>query len=88
MSRDDVRAAALALTDEERLALAIDLAESLEPAGDPAEATRAWDQEIARRVAQLERSEVETIPAADVFANARERIERSRHHDRLPRTRQ
>jgi putative addiction module component (TIGR02574 family) len=79
MSRDDLRAAALALTDEERLALAIDLAESLGPIGDPAEARRAWDDEIARRVEQLERSEVEAIPAGGVFAGARERIERSRH---------
>jgi putative addiction module component (TIGR02574 family) len=52
---------ALGLSERERAEIAGALLESLEPPLDP-EVDQAWREEVARRVAQLEAGEVETIP--------------------------
>lgn len=64
MSREQVLALALALSPEERVALAAELFDSLGP--DDPNAAEAWDQTIARRVAELARGEVTTIPGEQV----------------------
>ncbi|HSU14376.1 addiction module protein [Longimicrobium sp.] len=43
---------------------------------DPAEVERAWDDEILRRVAELEAGTAELIPAEEVFAELRVRSRR------------
>jgi hypothetical protein len=40
---------------------------------DPAEAERAWDEEIRRRLAELDAGTAELIPAEEVFAELRSR---------------
>lgn len=66
-----VEAAALELSPEERAQLAQRLLSSL--ARDP-EIEAAWDAEIRRRVADLESGAMHTIPAGEVFAEARRRL--------------
>ena len=61
------------LPEEERAELALSLIESLDGPADSA-VEEAWQQEIARRVRQFERGEVELIPAEEVFARARRRL--------------
>ncbi len=63
---------AKALTAEERAQLAEVLLESLEE-GSLAEIEAAWDREIEERAAAYDRGELKTIPAEDVFAEARRR---------------
>ena len=66
-----VEAAALELSPEERAQLAQRLLSSL--ARDP-DVEAAWDAEIRRRVAELESGVMDTIPAEEVFAEARRRL--------------
>ena len=70
-SLQSVEAAALELSQEERAQLAQSLLASLPR--DP-EVEAAWDEEIKRRVAELEAGLIETIPAEDVFAEARSHL--------------
>jgi putative addiction module component (TIGR02574 family) len=56
---------ALALSEEERADLACSLLDSLDPTVDEA-ATVAWDQEIARRIADLDSGRAKTIPWDEV----------------------
>lgn len=69
MSRADILAAALALEPTERVALSIDLLESLEAVEDAlTDVEAAWETEIDRRVEEIERGEDEGVPAEEVFA--------------------
>ncbi len=61
---------ARSLTPEERARLAEALIESLQDA-PLAEIAAAWDREIEARAAAYDRGELQTISAADVFAEAR-----------------
>ena len=61
---------ALTLTPDERERLAEDLYASLEADVDP-DVEAAWDQEIRRRVDEVERGVAKLIPAEVVFAEAR-----------------
>lgn len=63
----DLFAAALGLPLNERAALAELLLDSL-PAERQAAIDNAWRAEIRRRISEIDRGEVETIPAEDVFA--------------------
>lgn len=45
----------------------------LEAVDDPAEVERAWEDEIRRRLAELEAGTAELIPADQVFAELRSR---------------
>jgi len=61
------------LPEEERAELALSLIESLDGPADSG-VEEAWQQEIERRVRQIERGEVELIRAEEVFARARRRL--------------
>ena len=66
-----VEAAALELSPEERAQLAQRLLSSL--TRDP-EVEAAWDVEIRRRVGELESGAMNAIPAEEVFAEGRRRL--------------
>jgi len=58
----------------ERARLAALLLASMEPP-EP-DLAAAWDEEIARRAAELDAGQVHAIPVADVFAALDERLQR------------
>ena len=66
----DVEAQALALPERERNALVVRLLDSLEPEmqDSPQAIAKAWDEEIARRVADYESGRTRSIPAEVVQA--------------------
>jgi putative addiction module component (TIGR02574 family) len=66
----ELEAQARSLSPEERAQLAESLLESLRDA-PVAEIERAWDTEIAERVAAYDRGELPTFTAKSVFAEAR-----------------
>jgi putative addiction module component (TIGR02574 family) len=61
---------ALTLSDKERAELASDLIDSLDPTVDP-DAELAWQEEIARRLAEIESGRVKTIPWEEVRRKGR-----------------
>lgn len=61
---------ALNLTPEERARLAEVLLESLRDSPQ-SDIEAAWEQEVARRVAEIENGSVPLIPIAEVLAQAR-----------------
>ena len=65
MTREQLEVEALNLPRDERARLAEALISSLD---EEAEIELAWQQEIRRRVAELDAGTVETIPAEQVFA--------------------
>lgn len=71
---DRVEAEALRLSARNRARLAHRLLESLDDAEDPAEVERAWHAEIERRLAEYAAGVVDTVPASDVFREARDRL--------------
>lgn len=72
---DELSARARTLSAEDRARLAEELLESLQGEAD-ADAEAAWDQEIERRVAEIEAGVVRLIPAEEVHAEARRLIRR------------
>lgn len=66
---EELEAQALKLSPSERSELVHRLLISLngEPEGTPDEIAKAWDEEIARRVADMEAGRAKWIPAEDVF---------------------
>jgi putative addiction module component (TIGR02574 family) len=71
LTYQQVAQAAMQLSSDER----VDLAEKLWVSVDTPEAiAAAWDEEITRRVAQLDAGEVETVSADEVFAELRARL--------------
>ena len=64
---------ALNLAPEERARLAEVLLESLRDA-PLSDVEAAWEQEIARRVAEIESGSVPLIPIAEVLAQARDAL--------------
>lgn len=73
---EEIEALALALPIKERGALAHRLIVSLdgEPDGTPEEIAKAWNEEIARRVADMDAGRTRWIPADEVMARLREKI--------------
>jgi len=71
----DVRAAALQLSEQERLELATELLESVEGAPDP-EWERAWIQEIDRRIAAARAAGAQPLEWTDVRARLVARFSR------------
>lgn len=67
---EELEAQALKLSIKERSELAHRLIVSLdsEPEGTPEEIAKAWEEEIARRVAEIDSGQVQLIPAEEVFA--------------------
>lgn len=76
----EIEAQALQLTPRERGELAHRLLVSLD--GEPEDTSeaiaKAWDEEIARRVADMEAGRTEWIPAEEVFKKIDEIIETAR----------
>ena len=70
MDSKTLQAAALSLPPDERAALAEKLLLSLDEASG-AELEQAWLSEAARRARELDRGEVQAIPAEDVRQKAR-----------------
>jgi putative addiction module component (TIGR02574 family) len=68
---DSVSKDALTLSPEERLALARRLLMSVEPKASP-EVDAAWENEIARRIAQFDSGQAQTISSQSVVARLRE----------------
>jgi putative addiction module component (TIGR02574 family) len=68
-SIDDIAAEALQLTPRQRGDLIRKLIASLEgeAADSPEAVARAWDEEIARRVADMESGRIAWIPVEEVF---------------------
>ena len=66
---EELEAQALKLSPEERSELVHRLLISLdgEPEGTPDEIATAWNEEIARRVADMEAGRTQWIPAEEVF---------------------
>jgi putative addiction module component (TIGR02574 family) len=61
---------ALTLSHEERAELASNLIDSLDPTIDP-NAERAWQEEIARRLEDVETGNVKTLPWEEVRRKGR-----------------
>ena len=69
----ELKQKAAQLTERERAELALELIESLD--GEPeAGVDEAWRNEVARRIAQIERGEVQLIPGDEVFARLRRKL--------------
>jgi putative addiction module component (TIGR02574 family) len=73
---EDLKARALQLAPPDRDELIRILIASIdgEPDGTPEEIARAWDEEIERRIADLEAGRTKSIPADEVFAEIRAMI--------------
>ena len=65
---------AKALAPEDRARLAEELLASLDP--HEAEIDTAWDQEIGRRIDEIESGKVQMIPADQAFAQVRRALRR------------
>lgn len=61
---------ALALSPEDRARLAEELLASLQEGRDPA-VEAAWDEEIRRRLAEVESGSAKLVPAVEVFDEIR-----------------
>ena len=70
---EDLKTQVLQLPPPDRDELIRALIESLdgEPEGTPAEIAQAWDEEVARRIADFEAGKTKGIPAEEVFAKIR-----------------
>ena len=73
-----IESEALELSSSDRAELASRLIASLddETPDDPVEVERSWDEEIRRRLAELDAGTAELIPADEVFAELRSRPRR------------
>jgi len=75
MTIEQLRSEAFKLPHHERARLARELIESLD---DDAELERMWYEEAERRLREIESGDAELIPAEEVFAEARARLEAMR----------
>lgn len=66
----DLKEKASRLSETERAELALSLIESLDGPADP-DVEEVWRVESERRIAQIERGEVQLIPGDEVFARLR-----------------
>ena len=69
----ELKKKAAQLSDQERAELALSLIESLDGPADP-DVEAAWRQEIARRIEEIDRGQVQLIPGDEVFARLRRRL--------------
>jgi len=70
----ELAAKAQALSPQERARLAEELLASLDP--HIGEVDAAWDEELRRRIDEVERGAVELIPASQVFTQVRRALGR------------
>ena len=75
MTVEQIADEALALPSEARALLADRLVESLDPAED-GYIRQIWMREARRRVDEVRRGEVKTVPADEAFAQVRQAIAR------------
>ena len=70
---DELKARALKLSPPDRDELVRTLIASIDgdPEGTPEEIAQAWDEEVARRIADFEAGKTKGIPAEEVFAKIR-----------------
>jgi putative addiction module component (TIGR02574 family) len=75
-SLEQLEAEVLDLPISERVHLVQRLIASLdeEEADDPQEVERAWEEEIRRRLAEIDAGTAELIPAEEVFAELRSQL--------------
>jgi putative addiction module component (TIGR02574 family) len=75
---ENLKAQALQLSAPDRNELIRTLIESIdgEPEGTPEEIAQAWEEEIARRIADHEAGRTKGIPADEVFARTRALLDR------------
>jgi putative addiction module component (TIGR02574 family) len=68
------------LSSQDRQQLLAHLIRELEPMEElnPAEIESAWDQEIGRRLEEIDSGKVNLIPAEEVFAKIQARLDESR----------
>ena len=69
----ELKRQAAQLDDAERAELALVLIESLDDGVDPG-SEEAWQIEIERRVAEIDRGEVQLVPGDEVFARLRRKL--------------
>ena len=69
---EDLSRQALSLSPEERVQLAEELLATVQDVD--AEVEAAWDEEIKRRVAEIDNGTAKLIPAEEVFAEIRSLI--------------
>jgi len=70
---DELKQKATQLSESERAELALSLIESLDGEAD-AGIDEAWQAEIDRRVAEIDRGDVQLIPGDEVFARLRRKL--------------
>jgi putative addiction module component (TIGR02574 family) len=70
---DDILQTALSLAPVDRAEIAASLIASLDPQAG-AEIDAAWADEIKRRIDQIDRGEVQLVPADDVLRSMRGRL--------------
>lgn len=70
---DELKAKAAQLPHPEHVELALTLLESLD-AGQDEGVQEAWDLEITRRMADIERGEAVLVPAEEVLSRLRRRV--------------
>lgn len=75
---NDVLRRALALPPEDRAELAGSLIESLDAATDADTEEEAWQQEVARRIQDLDAGKAQTIPWAEVRRRIAAKLENGR----------
>lgn len=82
----EIEEQALSLTPKERGELIHRLIVSLEgePEDTPEAIAKAWDEEIARRVADMEAGRTQWIPADEVMAQLRGKINAAKAASRQP----
>ena len=71
---DELKREAANLSDTERAELALALIESLEAPTDDSGVEQAWQVEIQRRAAELERGDVQPVPGDQVIAHLRRQL--------------
>jgi putative addiction module component (TIGR02574 family) len=76
MTIEQMTAEALALSGEERTLLADRLVESLD-AAEAKEIDQLWSIEVKRRLEEIRRGEVQTIPGPEALAQVRRSLGRS-----------
>ncbi len=71
LSREELKAAALKLSEDDRFILSEELRATIPP--DP-DYERAWMDEIERRIADFDAGRTKGIPAEEVFRELRARL--------------
>lgn len=78
-SSQELLNAALRLSEDERIALAGELLESVAPPAGDAEWVASWQREVARRWQELESGQVQTVPWTDVERRLQQMIDQPDH---------